>query len=85
MEIRLRHPYGYNHVPWTQNESADWLDQVVYETHWDLSLAELFHNAKDCMILPKLELVAAFTARMALFWVGGVCYKVDHQNMLLME
>ena len=70
---------------WTQNEFADWLAQVAYETHCDLALEELFHNAKECMILLEPELVAAFTARMTLFWLDSVCYKVDHQDMLLME
>ena len=69
----------------TQNEFVDWLAQMMYETHCDLALAKLFHNAKEGMILPEPELVAAFTARMTLFWVDGVCYKADHQDMLLME
>ena len=58
---------------------------MAYETYCDLDLAELFHNAKEDMVLPEPELVAAFTARMALFWVDGVCYKIDHRDMLLME
>ena len=70
---------------WTQNEFGDWLAQVAYETHCNLALTELFHSTKEGMILPEPELVAAFTARTTLFWVGGVCYKVDHQDILLME
>ena len=50
---------------------------MAYKTHCDLALAELFHNAREDMVLPEPELVAAFTARMALFWVDGVCYKID--------
>ena len=85
MAIRMKWPYGYKHVPRTQNEFADWLAQVAYETHCDLALAELFHNAREDMVLPEPELVAAFTARTALFWVDGVCYKIDRRDMLLME
>ena len=58
---------------------------MAYETHCSLALAELFLDAKEGMILPETELVASFTARMTLFWVDGVCYKVDRQDMLLME
>ena len=58
---------------------------MAYETHCDLALAELFHNAREDMVLPEPELVATFTPRMALFWVDGVCYKIDRQDMLLME
>ena len=50
-----------------------------------MALAELFHNAREDMVLPEPELVAAFTARTALFWVDGVCYKIDRRDMLLME
>ena len=58
---------------------------MAYETRCDLALAELFHNARENMVLPEPELVAAFTARTALFWVDGVCYKIDRWDMLLME
>ena len=77
MAIRLRRPYGYKHVPRTQNELADWLAQVVYKIYCNLALEELFHNAKEGMTLPEPELVAAFTARTTLFWVNGMCCKVD--------
>ena len=85
MAIRMRWPYGYKHVPGAQNGFADWLAQVAYETHCNLALAELFHDVIEDMILPEPELVAAFTARTALFWVDGVCYKIDRRDMLLME
>ena len=58
---------------------------MAYKTHCDLALVELCHNAKEDMVLPELELVATFIARMALFWVDIVCYKIDRQDMLLME
>ena len=58
---------------------------MAYKTHCDLALAGLFHNASEDMVLPEPELVAAFTARTALFWVDGMCYKIDRRDMLLME
>ena len=85
MAIRLKQPYGYKHMPQARNEFADWLAQVAYKTHCDLALAELFHDVKEDMILPEPELLAAFTARMTLFWVDSVCYKINRQDMLLME
>ena len=85
MAICLRRPYGYKHVPRTQNAFADWLAQVAYETHCNLALAELFHNAREDMPLPEPELVAALTARTTLFWVDGVCFRIDRRDMLLVE
>ena len=50
---------------------------MAYKRYCNLALVELFHNRREGIILPEPELVAAFTARTTLFWVGGVCYKVD--------